>query len=61
MSSRYDHYEDISHVSEDVVHEGLECRGAFGKSHRHDQELKGAVNVFGRLSFHSWPAATRTL
>jgi len=20
-----DHYEDISHVSEDVIHEGLEC------------------------------------
>jgi len=40
---KVDHYEDISHVSEDVVHEGLECSGSIGKSHWHDQELEGAV------------------
>jgi len=38
-----DHYENVSHVSEDVVHEGLECSGGIGKSHWHDQELKGAI------------------
>src|SRR5882724_7534162 len=38
-----DHYEDISHVSEDVVHEGLECSGSIGYSHGHDQVLKGAI------------------
>src|SRR5882724_1120571 len=26
-----------------MVHEGLECSGSIGKSHWHDQELKGAV------------------
>src|SRR5882724_1839604 len=38
-----DHYEDISHVSEDVVHEGLEHSGCVGESHGHDQEFKGAI------------------
>ena len=31
-----DHYEDISHVSEDVVHEGLKRSRNIGKSHWHD-------------------------
>src|SRR5882724_8885413 len=38
-----DHYKDISHVSEDVVHQGLECSRSIDKSHWHDQELKGAI------------------
>src|SRR5882724_12065895 len=40
---KVDHYEHISHVSEDMVHEGLERSGSIGKSHWHDQELEGAV------------------
>jgi len=35
-----DHYKDISHVSEDVIHEGLERSGSIGESHRHIQEFK---------------------
>jgi len=31
-------------VLEDVVHEGLKCSGRIGKSHQHDQELKGAAS-----------------
>src|SRR5882672_2957963 len=38
-----DHYEDVSHVSEDVIHEGLECRGSIGQTHGHNQELKGSI------------------
>src|SRR5882724_10625787 len=38
-----DNYEHISHVSEDMVHEGLECSGSVGKSHWHDQELERAI------------------
>src|SRR5882724_5614007 len=26
-----------------MVHEGLECSGSIGESHRHDQELEGAI------------------
>jgi len=37
-----DHYEDISHIMEDVVHKGLERSRSIGKSHWHDQELEGA-------------------
>jgi len=42
---RIDHYKDISHVSEDVVHKHLKHSGCIGESHWHDQELKGAVLV----------------
>src|SRR5882724_560151 len=38
-----DHYKDISHVSEDMVHEGLKCSQSIGKSHWHDQELESTV------------------
>ena len=38
-----DYYEDISHVSEDVVHEGLEHSRCISEPHQHDQELKGAI------------------
>src|SRR5467141_58917 len=38
-----DHYEDVSHVSEDMVHEGLECSGSIGESHGHNQELERAI------------------
>src|SRR5882724_6801094 len=38
-----DHYKDISHVSEDMVHEGLKCNRSIGKSHWHDQELERAI------------------
>src|SRR5882724_283411 len=41
ISVRY--YKDISHVSEDVVHKGLECSRSIGESHWHDQELEGAI------------------
>src|SRR5882724_11256416 len=37
------HYEDVSHVLEDVVHKGLERSGSIGESHRHDQEFEGAI------------------
>src|SRR5882724_1776018 len=40
---KVDHYEDISHVSEDMVHEGLERSGSIGEPHRHDQEFEGAI------------------
>jgi len=33
---KIDHYEDISHVSEYVIHEGLEHSRSIGKSHWHD-------------------------
>ena len=38
-----DHYEDISHVSEYMVYNGLECSGCICESHWHNQELKGAI------------------
>src|SRR5467141_5281895 len=39
-----DHYEDVSHVSEDMVHEGLECSGRIGEPHGHNQEFKRAIS-----------------
>src|SRR5882672_3021836 len=39
-----DHYEDVSHVSEDVIHEGLERSGSIGESHGHNQEFKRAIS-----------------
>ena len=39
-----DHYEDVSHVSEDVIHEGLECSRSIGQSHGHNQEFEGAIS-----------------
>jgi len=39
-----DHYEDISHVSENMVHKRLKRSGCIGESHRHDQELERAVS-----------------
>ena len=38
-----DHYEDISHVSEDVIHESLECSRGISESHRHNQEFEQAI------------------
>src|SRR5882672_3751914 len=38
-----DHYEDVSHISEDVTHEGLECTGSIGESHGHNQEFERAI------------------
>src|SRR5882672_221025 len=39
-----DHYKDVSHVFEDVIHEGLEHSGSIGESHGHNQEFKGAIS-----------------
>jgi len=39
-----DHYEDVSHVSEDMIHEGLKCSGCIGETHGHNQELKRAIS-----------------
>src|SRR5882672_6927383 len=39
-----DHYEDVSHVSEDMIHEGLEHSGSICESHRHNQEFEGAIS-----------------
>src|SRR5882672_6683040 len=39
-----DHYKDVSHVSEDVIHEGLERSGSIGESHGHNQEFKRAIS-----------------
>ena len=39
-----DHYKDISHVSENMVHKCLKCSGCIGESHGHDQELERAVS-----------------
>src|SRR5882724_5616266 len=39
-----DHYEDISHVSENMVHKHLKHSGCVGESHRHDQELERAIS-----------------
>ena len=38
-----DHYEDVSHVSEDVIHEGLECSRRIGEPHGHNQEFERAI------------------
>src|SRR5467141_5148160 len=38
-----DHYEDVSHVSEDVIHEGLERSRSIGESNRHNQEFERAI------------------
>src|SRR5882672_525203 len=38
-----DHYEDVSNVSEDVIHEGLEHSGSIGESHGHNQEFEQAI------------------
>src|SRR5882672_1816574 len=38
-----DHYEDVSHVSEDVIHKGLERSRSIGESHGHNQEFEGAI------------------
>src|SRR5882672_9491935 len=38
-----DHYEDVIHVSEDMIHEGLECSGSIGESHGHNQEFERAI------------------
>ena len=37
-----DHY-DVSHVLEDMIHEGLECSGRIGESHGHNQEFEQAI------------------
>src|SRR5712664_151807 len=39
-----DHYEDVSHVSEDVIHEGLKCSRSIGQAHGHNQEIEGAIS-----------------
>src|SRR5882672_9577164 len=39
-----DHYKDVSHVSEDVIHEGLERSGSIGESHGHNQEFERAIS-----------------
>ena len=38
-----DHYEDVSHISEDVVHKGLKHSGCIGEPHRHNQGLERAI------------------
>jgi len=40
-----DHYEDISHVSEDVIHEGFECSRSISESHGHNQEFNEPYRV----------------
>ena len=39
-----DHYEDVSHVSEDMIHEGLKCSRCIGETHGHNQELERAIS-----------------
>jgi len=39
-----DHYKDVSHVSEDMVHEGLERSGGIGEPHGHNQEFESAIS-----------------
>ncbi len=36
-------YGNVKHVSENVIHEVLECCGSIGESKRHDTPFKGAV------------------
>ncbi len=36
-------YGNIKHVSENIIHEALECRRSIGESKRHDTPFKGAV------------------
>ena len=38
-----DHYKDVSHVSEDMIHEDLEHSRSVGQSHGHNQAFKGAI------------------
>src|SRR5712664_4266947 len=38
-----DHYEDVSHVSEDMIHESLERSRSIGESHGHNQEFERAI------------------
>src|SRR5712664_2284659 len=38
-----DHYEYVSHVLEDMIHEGLKCSRSIGESHGHNQEFKRAI------------------
>ena len=35
-----DHYEDVGHILEDMVHKGLKHSGCIGEPHRHDQKFK---------------------
>ena len=39
-----DHYEYVSHISEDVVHKGLKRSRCVGEPHRHNQELERAMS-----------------
>ncbi len=36
-------YRNVKHVSEDIIHEVLECCGSIDESKRHDTPFKGAV------------------
>ncbi len=36
-------YGNIKHVSENVIHEALECHRSIGESKRHDMLFKGAI------------------
>ena len=55
-----DYYEDLSHVSEDKIHEGLEHIRGIGESHGHNQEFERAI-LGAKAIFHSWPVAMHTL
>jgi len=37
---KVDHYKDVSHISEDMIHEGLEHSRRIGESHGHNQEFE---------------------
>src|SRR5882672_2859747 len=39
-----DHYKNVSHISEDVIHEGLERSRSIGESHGHNQEFERAIS-----------------
>src|SRR5467141_1522912 len=39
-----DHYEDVSHVSENMIHESMERSGSIGESHGHNQEFERAIS-----------------
>ncbi len=36
-------YRNVKHVSKNIVHKALECRGSVGEPKRHDTPFKGAV------------------
>ena len=55
-----DHYEDVSHVSEDVIHEGLDVAGALVSPMGITRNSNEPYRV-RKAVFHSWPAAMRTL